>query len=99
MEAAAANTRAERVRPRGIPLAWAVAAALLWHPLAGLAMLVVGPLTGLVALVFDRGVRLRREALNGWLRSTDARVVDAVRAGRVELCRLVEGALRDGSES
>lgn len=73
-------------------LAWTIA-AVAGYGAPGLAMLVVGPLTGLAALRFDERLTLRRAALQGWVRASDPRVTEAVAARRRELCRIVEGAL------
>lgn len=73
-------------------LAWA-AVAVAWVGLPGLALLVVGPLTGLAALRFDERLSLRRAALRGWARASDPRVTQAIAERRRELCRMVEGVL------
>ena len=74
-------------------LVWTALAGFLAGPLAALTMFVFAPLTGLAALRFDERLTLRREALAGWLRSADPRVVEAIRTRRRELARLVEAAL------
>jgi len=61
---------------------------------AGLATLVVGPLTGYVALRFGEKVDLRRRALRAvWLRARRAKFAEQIRARRRELARMVETEL------
>jgi hypothetical protein len=74
-------------------LAWALVAGWLWGPLAALAALVVGPLTGLAAVRFDDRLTTRARALKGWWRSRDADAVAAVHTARRALCAAVEAAL------
>jgi glycerol-3-phosphate O-acyltransferase/dihydroxyacetone phosphate acyltransferase len=73
---------------------WTVAAGLAGGWLAALAMAVVGPWTGLVALQFQERMLRRREALVGWWVATDEARRTVVTA-RAELCRLVEAALAE----
>jgi iron complex transport system permease protein len=93
MEAAAANTRAERVRPRGIPLAWAVAAV---------AFLVVSVLVGIAAGPVDLGVgdivrslgeRLRVPGAVSSLTPVEETILWELRVPRVILAALVGGTL------
>ncbi len=80
----------------------AVLAGLRWGAAAGLALLVVAPLSGFVALRFQERLDLRREALRAFfVRSTSERIARAVTEGRRELVALVEAELsraqgRDG---
>lgn len=61
---------------------------------AGLGMLVVGPLSGLVALWWGERFALRREALHvGWLTATGDPIARAVAERRRVLAEQVEGAL------
>jgi len=76
-------------------LGWALVAGWLWGPLAALAALVVGPLTGLAAVRFDDRLTTRARALKGWWRSRDADAVAAVHAARRALCAAVEAAVDD----
>jgi 1-acyl-sn-glycerol-3-phosphate acyltransferase len=76
-------------------LAWAVAAAFAIGPLAGLATLIVAPLTGLAALRFDERWQRRKQALRGlWVASQSSRAAALVEARR-DLCAEVEAALRE----
>jgi hypothetical protein len=76
-------------------LAWALVAGWLWGPLAALAVLVVGPLTGLAAVRFDDRLTTRARALKGWWRSRDADAVAAVHTARRALCAAVEAAVAE----
>ncbi|MFN7143790.1 MAG: 1-acyl-sn-glycerol-3-phosphate acyltransferase [Myxococcota bacterium] len=61
---------------------------------AGLGMLVVGPLTGLVALRWGERFALRREALHaGWLAATREPIARAVAERRRVLAEQIEGVL------
>jgi hypothetical protein len=76
-------------------LAWAVTAAFAFGPLAGLATLVIAPLTGLAALRFDERWQRRKQALRGlWVASQSRRAAALVEARR-ELCAEIEAALRE----
>lgn len=70
-------------------LGWALLAAGLLHPLAGLATLLVGPVTGLAALRFDEAWALRR----GLLFRPAADVARALAAERDTLAEAVRAAV------
>jgi iron complex transport system permease protein len=93
MEAAAANTRAETVRPRGVPLAWAVAAV---------AFLVVSVLIGIAAGPVDLGVgdivrslgeRFHVPGIASTLTPVEETILWELRVPRVILAGLVGGTL------
>ena len=93
MEAAAANTQAESVRPRGLPLGWAVAAV---------AFLVVSVLIGIVAGPVDLGVgdivrsmgeRFRVPGVATSLTPVEETILWELRVPRVILAALVGGTL------
>jgi hypothetical protein len=72
-------------------LAWAVLVGLWLGPLAGAAMLVVGPLTGRAALAFDERLALRRDVFHGLgLRMFAGRHARALEERRRELAGRVE---------
>ncbi|MDP2305417.1 MAG: lysophospholipid acyltransferase family protein [Pseudomonadota bacterium] len=75
-------------------IAWAIAAALAFGPLAGVGMLVAGPLSGFVALRWGERYDLRREVLRAhWLSLTREPVAGAVAEQRRLLAAKVEAAL------
>jgi hypothetical protein len=76
-------------------LAWAVAAAVAFGPLAGLATLIFAPLTGLAALRFDERWQLRKQALRGVWVASQSRRAAALAQARRDLCAEVEAALRE----
>ena len=93
MEAAAANTPAETVRPRGVPLAWAVAAV---------AFLVVSVLIGIAAGPVDLGVgdivrslgeRFHIPGIASTLTPVQETILWELRVPRVILAALVGGTL------
>lgn len=76
-------------------VAWAVALAVAVTPLAGLATLILAPLTGLAALRFDERWQRRKQSLRGlWIASQRRRAAALVEARR-DLCEAVEAALRE----
>ena len=76
-------------------LAWAIAAAVAFGPLAGLATLIFAPLTGLAALRFDERWQLRKQALRGVWVASQSRRAAALAQARRDLCEAVEAALRE----
>lgn len=78
---------------------WAIATAYALGPLAGLGMLVAGPLSGFVALRWGERYDLRREVLRAhWLSLTGAPVAAAVAEQRRVLATRVESALALAAE-
>ncbi|MBI5494196.1 MAG: 1-acyl-sn-glycerol-3-phosphate acyltransferase [Deltaproteobacteria bacterium] len=78
----------------GAYVAEAVALGLWTGWLPGVAALVVGPLSGFVAVRFEERVALRRELLRAsWLRVTRSGLVDAINTQRRELAALIEARL------
>jgi hypothetical protein len=76
-------------------LAWAVAAAFAIGPLAGLATLIVAPLTGLAALRLDERWQRRKQALRGLWVASQSRRAAALMEARRDLCAEIEAALRE----
>ncbi len=75
-------------------LGWAALASWQAGLPAGLAMLVIGPLTGLAALTFDEQLSLRREAVRGIaLRRFEPRHARVIATRRRELVARIEAAL------
>ncbi len=75
-------------------IGWAIAAGYLLGAAAGLGMLVVGPLSGFVALRWGERFDLRREVLHAhWLTITAAPIAAGVAEQRRVLASKVEAAL------
>ena len=71
-------------------LAEAAAVGVLQGPVAGALMVLLGPLSGFVAVRFDERVALRKELLKAfWFRATQAHVVESINQQRAELSALV----------
>ena len=93
MEAAAANTQAEAVRPRGLPLGWAVAAVafLVVSVLIGIA---AGPVDlGVGDIVRSMGERFRVPGVATSLTPVEETILWELRVPRVILAALVGGTL------
>ena len=93
MEAAAANTQAEAVRPRGLPLGWAVAAVafLVVSVLIGIA---AGPVDlGVGDIVRSMGERFRVPGVATSLTPVEETILWELRIPRVILAALVGGML------
>jgi iron complex transport system permease protein len=93
MEAAAANTQAEAVRPRGLPLAWTVAAVgfLVVSVLVGIA---AGPVDlGVGDIVRSIGERARVPGVATSLTPVEETILWELRVPRVILAALVGGML------
>lgn len=75
--------------------AWAIVGGLLMGPPGAAGALLLGPLTGLLALRLGERVDRRREVLRAlWLRATRARVAAAVAERRKALADRVDAALQ-----
>ena len=93
MEAAAANTQAEAVRPRGLPLGWAFAAVafLVVSLLIGIA---VGPVDlGVGDILRSMGERFRVPGVTSSLTPVEESILWELRVPRVILAALVGGML------
>ncbi len=93
MEAAAANTQAEAVQPRGLPLGWAVAAVafLVVSVLIGIA---AGPVDlGVGDIVRSMGERFRVPGVATSLTPVEETILWELRVPRVILAALVGGTL------
>jgi 1-acyl-sn-glycerol-3-phosphate acyltransferase len=74
----------------------AIAVGFWLGPLAGLALLALGPLTGFVALRWGERFDLRREALHAsWLATNRGRIAQAIAERRRALAAAVDDALAD----
>jgi 1-acyl-sn-glycerol-3-phosphate acyltransferase len=71
-------------------VAESAAVGMMQGPLAGGLMMLLGPLSGFVAVRFDERVALRKELLKAfWFRATRARVVASINEQRAQLSALV----------
>jgi hypothetical protein len=77
----------------------AIAAGMYLGTWAALAVVIGGPVSGLVAVRFGDALTLRREALRAyWIRTHRAAIAREIAARRRELVEMVEAGLRDGRE-
>jgi 1-acyl-sn-glycerol-3-phosphate acyltransferase len=75
-------------------LAEAIVAGLFWGPVAAVAVFLLGPGTGFIAVRWMERLTLRREAIISWrLRASRAGLVEAIARRRAELCATVDREL------
>jgi hypothetical protein len=80
-------------------VAEAIVAGRYLGPWVGLAVLIGGPATGLVAVRFGDALTLRRQALRAyWIRARRGAIAGEIATRRRELAEMVEAELQDRSE-